>query len=119
MASLEAKNLGSPDETRPFAGKGKAEVVTLGGQTIVRATFEPGWRWSENVKPIAKTDSCQAAHTGYIISGRMHIKMDDGTERDIGPGDAFVCAPGHDAWIVGNEACVALDFTAPQYAKPA
>jgi quercetin dioxygenase-like cupin family protein len=119
MAGMEAKNLGSPDETRPFAGKGKAEVVTLGGQTIVRATFEPGWRWSENVKPIAKTDSCQAAHTGYIISGRMHIKMDDGTEQEIGPGDAFVCAPGHDAWILGNEACVALDFSAPQYAKPA
>jgi hypothetical protein len=119
MASLEAKNLGSPDETRPFAGKGKAEVVTLGGHTILRATFEPGWKWSENVRPIAQTDSCQASHTGYIVSGRMHIKMDDGAEREVGPGDAFVCAPGHDAWVVGNEACVALDFTAPQYAKPA
>jgi hypothetical protein len=72
-----------------------------------------------HVKPIAKTDSCQAAHTGYIISGQMHIRMDDGTEQEIGPGDAFVCDPGHDAWIVGDEACLALDSTAPQYAKPA
>ena len=119
MAGLETKNLGSPDETRPFVDKGQAEVVTLGGHTFVRATFEPGWKWSEHVKPIAKTDSCQAGHTGYVISGRMHIRMDDGTEREVGPGDALVCAPGHDAWIIGNEACVMLDFTAPQYAKPA
>ena len=118
MAGLETKNLGSPDETRPFADKGRAEVVTLEGHTILRATFEPGWRWSEHVKPIAKTDSCQAGHTAYIVSGRMHIKMDDGTEREVGPGDAMVCAPGHDAWVVGGEPCVMIDFTAPQYAKP-
>jgi EutQ-like cupin domain len=119
MAEVEVKNFDSPDETRPFEGKGKADVVNLGGHTVGRGHFEPGWKWSENVKPIAKTDSCQASHTGYILSGRMHIRMDDGTEREVGPGDAFVCAPGHDAWIVGNEACVALDFTAPDYARRA
>jgi quercetin dioxygenase-like cupin family protein len=119
MAGLEVKNLGSPDETRPFADRGRAEVVTVGGQTILRGTFEPGWRWSEHVKPIAKTDSCQAAHTAYVLSGRMHIRMDDGTEREVGPGDVFVCAPGHDAWIVGDEPCTLVDFSAPQYAKPA
>jgi quercetin dioxygenase-like cupin family protein len=114
---MEVKNLGSPDETRPFAGKGRAEVVSVGGTTIIRGTFEPGWRWSEHVKPIAGTESCQAGHTGYVVSGRMHIRMDDGTERDLGPGDATRIEPGHDAWIVGDEACVFVDFTAPDYAK--
>jgi quercetin dioxygenase-like cupin family protein len=95
MARLESKNLGSHDETRLFTDKGKAEVTTLGGHTFMRGTFEPGWRWSEHVKPIAKTDSCQAGHTGYVVSGRMRIRMDDGTEREVGPGDAMVCDPGH------------------------
>src|SRR5687768_13914766 len=99
MASLESKSLDRPDETRTMQqGKGKVEIVTLGGVTVGRGTFEPGWRWSEHVKPIAGTDSCQAAHTGYVLSGRMHMIMDDGTEGEAGPGDAFVAAPGHDAW---------------------
>lgn len=98
--------------------KGKVEVVTLPTATIGRATFEPGWKWSECVKPIAQTESCQAEHTGYCLSGRMHVVMTDGSEMDIGPNDAFYIPPGHDAWIVGNEACVALDFTgAAAYAK--
>lgn len=118
MAGLEVKSLNKPDETRPFAAKGKAEVVTVGGTTILRGTFEPGWKWSEHVKPVAKTDSCQGAHTLCVLSGRMRIKMDDGTEKEVGPGDACVIAPGHDAWVVGNESCVAIDFTAPEYAKP-
>jgi quercetin dioxygenase-like cupin family protein len=117
MANLEVKNLRTPDETRPFADKGRAEVVNVGGTTILRGTFEPGWRWSEHVKPIAGTVSCQAGHTGYVVSGRMHLRMDDGTEREIGPGDAVRIEPGHDAWIVGDEACVFIDFTAPDYAK--
>ncbi len=118
MATLEAKNLGSPDETRPVADKGKVEIVKIGGVTVGRATFEQGWRWSEHVKPIAGTESCQAAHTGYVISGRMHVRMDDGTEGEVGPGDAFVAAPGHDAWVVGDEPCVALDFSGmADYAK--
>jgi quercetin dioxygenase-like cupin family protein len=117
MANLEVKNLSSPDETRPFADKGRAQVVNVGGTTILRGTFEPGWRWSEHVKPLAGTASCQAGHTGYVVSGRMHLRMDDGAEGEIGPGDAVRIEPGHDAWIVGNEPCVFIDFTAPDYAK--
>ncbi len=118
MARFEVKSLNKPDETRPFVDKGKAAVVTIGGTTIVRGTYEPGWKWSTHVKPIVKTDSCQAGHTLYTISGRMRLRMDDGTEKEVGPGDACVIAPGHDAWVVGNEPCVAIDFTAPEYAKP-
>ena len=115
--SMQKKNVSSPEETRPF-DKGKMEVVKLPTATIGRGTFEPGWKWSECVKPIAQTDSCQAEHTGYCLSGRMHVVMTDGSEMDIGPNDAFYIPPGHDAWIVGNEACVALDFTgAAAYAK--
>ena len=115
--SMEAKDLSSPDETRPFP-KGRMEVVTLGGVTIGRGTFDPGWKWSECVKPIAGTASCQVAHTGYVVSGRMMVVMDDGTAAEAGPGTAVVIPPGHDAWIVGDEPCVFIDFTgATQYAK--
>jgi quercetin dioxygenase-like cupin family protein len=117
MAGVEVKPLSAPDETRPFADKGQAEVVRVGGTTILRGTFEPGWRWSQHVKPLAGTASCQAAHTGYVVSGRMHIRMDDGTEQEMGAGDAVYLPAGHDAWIVGDEPCVFIDFTAPDYAK--
>lgn len=111
------KPLGAPDETRAFA-KGKIEVVSLGEVTAGRSTFEPGWRWSECVKPLARTESCQARHVGYVLSGRMHLAMDDGTEDEVGPGEVVVIPPGHDAWIVGNDPCVFLDFAgAGQYAK--
>jgi Cupin domain len=110
MASIEVKSFDSPDETRPFEGKGQAEVLQLGGHTVGRATFEPGWKWSENVKPIAGTDSCQVSHLGYVVSGRMKVFMDDGSEQEIGPGDVFAIPPGHDAEVVGDEACVNLDF---------
>jgi hypothetical protein len=110
MASIEVKNFDSPDETRPFEGKGEAQIVNLGGRAVGKAVFEPGWRWSNNVKPIAGTDSCQTSHLGYCISGRMKVIMDDGTEQEIGPGDAYAIHPGHDAEVVGGEACVALDF---------
>ena len=117
--TLVAKNLGSPDEKRSFE-HGDLSVVNIEGATVGRAVFRPGWKWSNDVKPIAGTDSCQAPHTGYIISGRMHVVMDDGREAEAGPGDAFVIAPGHDAWIVGDEPCVALDWSgAANYAKPA
>ena len=117
--SLEAKSLSSPDETRPFVGKGRADIVHVGGVTIGQGTFEPGWRWSEHVKPIAGTDSCQVTHVGYCLSGRMKVVMDDGTEAEIGPGDACVIPPGHDAWTVGDEACRLVDFGGlAGYAKP-
>ena len=108
--SLEIKSFDSPDETRPFADKGSAAAVSLASGTALKGTFEPGWRWSEHVKPIADTDSCQAAHLGYVLSGRMHVVMDDGTEGEVGPGDAVSIPPGHDAWTVGDEACVLVDF---------
>ena len=117
MAETIKKNLNQPDETRPFP-KGKIDVVNVGDLVFGKATFEPGWKWSECVKPIVGTKSCMVNHNGYVVSGRMHIKMDDGGDIDIGPGDVFVCPPGHDAWTVGNEPCVAYDFTgAAMYAK--
>jgi quercetin dioxygenase-like cupin family protein len=119
MASLIRMSLDSPEEVRPFeAGSGKLELVNLEGGPIGRATFQPGWRWSEHVKPIAKTDSCQAAHLGYFISGRMKVVMDDGEEMEYGPGDFAAMAPGHDAWILGNEPCVVIDWQGfADYAK--
>jgi quercetin dioxygenase-like cupin family protein len=111
MATLQTKSLDRPDETRPLAGKGKVDIVKLGELTVGRAVFEPGWRWSEHVKPLAGTDSCQVHHNGYILSGRMRVRMDDGTEAEAGPGDVFVVPPGHDAWTVGDEPIVALDFS--------
>jgi hypothetical protein len=106
----EVKSFESPDETRPFEGKGHADVVEVAGRTIGRGTFEPGWRWSENVKPIAGTDSCQVSHLGYCLSGRMKVIMDDGSEMEVGPGEVAAIPPGHDAEVVGDEACVFVDF---------
>jgi quercetin dioxygenase-like cupin family protein len=111
MPSLERKSLDSPEEIRPFNdAKGQLELVTVTGGPVGRATFEPGWKWSEHVKPIAGTDSCQAAHVGYYVSGRMAVRMDDGEELEYGPGDVAVIPPGHDAWIVGDEPCVVIDW---------
>ncbi len=117
MASMQKKSLDSPDETRTFE-KGKIELANLGDTTIGRVTLEPGWSWDKCVKPIVKTDSCQAPHTQYIISGRIKVVMDDGTEEEFGPGDAAVIPPGHNAWAVGNEPVVGIDFTGlKEYAK--
>lgn len=110
MSTMQMKNLSRPDETRNLP-KTKIEIVNFGGITIMRATFQPGWKWSECVKPTAGTNSCQVPHINYILSGRIVIKMDDGTEKELGPGDAADIPPGHDAWVTGNEPCVALDFT--------
>ena len=119
MATMGSKSLNTPDEVRTFA-KGKVEVITLGEATIGRATFEPGWRWSTCVKPLAKTTSCEAAHFGYQISGTMRIRMDDGTELECKAGDVALVPPGHDAWVVGNEPVVVVDFQGmPNYAKQA
>lgn len=118
---LERKPLDVPDETRAFAdGKGKMDIVSVGGLTLGRGVFEPGWRWSDHVKPIAGTPSCQATHTGYVVEGRMAVRMNDGSEAEYGPGDAFFMPPGHDAWIVGDQRCVLIDVTGvSKYAKPA
>ena len=120
MAGLVRKNLDDADEVRPFEdGKGKLELVNAEGGAVGRATFEPGWQWSKHVKPIAGTDSCQAPHAGYCLSGRMRIRMDDGSEEEFGPGDVMVAPPGHDAWVVGDDPCVMIDWQGfADYAKP-
>src|SRR6516225_285456 len=111
MAGLVRKSLDAPEETRPFdQDMGKLELVNLEGEPVGRATFQRGWHWSKHVKPIAKTKSCQAAHVGYFISGRMKVVMDDGEEVEYGPGDFAVMAPGHDAWVLGDEPCVVIGW---------
>src|SRR5882672_6257716 len=111
MAGLDIKPLDNPDEVRPFADeKGAAHIVNLASGPVGRGVFEPGWKWSKHVKPIAGTESCQAPHLGYCISGRMHVVMDDGEEMEMGPGDFTIIPPGHDAWTVGNEPCVVIDW---------
>ncbi len=118
MATAEVKSFDSPDETRPFEGKGKADVVQLAGKVVGRAVFEPGWRWSNNVKPIAGTDSCEVSHLGYCVAGSMKIAMDDGSEQEIREGDVFAIPPGHDAEVTSDEPCVLLDFgEISEYAK--
>jgi hypothetical protein len=118
MASVEVKSFDSPDETRRFEGKGQIEILNIGGQAVGRGTFEPGWKWSTNVKPIAGTDSCEVSHIGYVMSGRMRVFMDDGSESEVGPGQVMAIPPGHDAEVIGDEPCVSLDFgEMQQYAK--
>ena len=117
MAGIEKKNWDSPDETRT-PDKTKVEVVRLGDTTAARFTFQPGWRWSECIKPVAKTDSCQVEHIGYVVSGTLHIVHDDGTEGEATVGDVYRIAPGHDAWVVGDEPAVFVEFQgAANYAK--
>ena len=119
MASIETKSMDHPDETRT-PDKTSVGVVHLGGATVGRFTLQPGWRWSDCIKPVAGTDSCEAAHLGYVVSGRIHIAATDGAEADIRAGDAYRLEPGHDAWVVGDEPFVALEFeskTANTYAK--
>ena len=112
-------NLEKPDETRPFEdGKGKLDLVNTDQGLIGKAVFEPGWQWSKHIKPIAKTESCQGAHMGYVLSGQMEIRMDDGKSETFGPGDVMIADPGHDAWVVGDEACVVVDWQGfADYAK--
>ena len=119
MSGLIRRSLDAPEEVRPFEGdSGQLNLVNLDDRPVGRAVFKPGWRWSEHVKPIAGTHSCQAAHTCYFISGRMKVVMDDGEETDYGPGDFMICPPGHDAWIVGDEPCVVIDWQGmADYAK--
>jgi mannose-6-phosphate isomerase-like protein (cupin superfamily) len=118
MSAPEAKNFETPDETREMPN-GRMDLVNLSGISVARIRFEPGWRWSESVKPIAGTDSCQVHHNGYVLAGRMRVRMDDGAEAEVGPGDVFVCPAGHDAWIVGDDTFEAIDFSSDMrdYAK--
>ena len=107
--TLQVASLDTASDKRSF-DHGQLNIVALGHATIGRAVFNPGWRWSIDVKPAAGTDSCQVAHTGVVLSGRFHVRMDDGTEAALGPGDAHVVPPGHDAWVIGDEQCVIIDI---------
>ena len=115
--TLRSRTSQSPTRHGP-SHKGNAAVVTVAGHPVLYGTFEPGWRWSEHLKPIAGTDSCQATHLLYCLSGRMRVEMSSGERGEIGPGDVAAIEPGHDAWVVGDEPCVAVDFGGyAQYAK--
>jgi len=119
MAGVESRSFESPDETRK-PDKTQVDVVRMGTTTAGRFAFEPGWRWSDCVKPVVGTDSCQLRHVGVVQSGRLVIAHEDGTELEIGPGDAYVIEPGHDAWVVGDERFVGFEFetrSAEDYAK--
>ncbi len=108
--TLQTKSLDSPDETCSFE-KGRLQIANIDEVTAGWVTLEPGWQWSECVKPLAGTDSCEVQHTGYAVAGRMKVIMDDGSEREIRSGDMYVIRPGHDASIVGDETFVGVDFS--------
>jgi hypothetical protein len=117
MAGVVSRSFESPDETRT-PDKTRVDVVRLGGATAARFAFEPGWKWSECVKPVVGTESCQARHVGVVQSGRMGIRHEDGSELEVGPGEAYVIEPGHDAWVVGGDRFVAYEFeSAEEYAR--
>lgn len=109
MEKAERKSFDKPDEVREFP-KGRLELVSIGGVTLGRAVFEPGWRWATSVQPLAKTKSCEAPHFQYHVSGVLMVLMNDGTELECRPGDVSVLPSGHDAWVVGNEPAVVVDF---------
>jgi hypothetical protein len=120
LGGVTAKSFEQPDEVRS-PDKTKVEVVDLAGVKAARLQVEPGWKWSECIKPVVGGDSCQAHHVGVVVSGAMHIRHDDGSEVEVTPGMAYVIEPGHDAWVVGDEPAVAFEFdssTAQTYAKP-
>ncbi len=119
-ATLVVRAMDDPDERRepPLV---RVDVTTIGDTTMARATAEPGWRWSTSIKPIAGTESCEVPHTGYMISGKLHILMDDGTEADLSPGQVFTCSAGHDGWVVGDQPAQWLEVSpaaATTYAAP-
>ena len=114
---MHKKSMSRPEETRSF-DKGRVDVVTMGSVTFGRMTLQPGWKWSNCVKPLVNLESSEAPHLAYHISGRLCIKMDDGTEQEFGPGDISFIPPGHDAWVVGSEPVVAVDIAGMrEYAK--
>ncbi len=117
MATAEHKDLNTPDETRTFE-KGKIELLNIGGGQVGRLTLEPVWRWSQHVKPIAGTEWCEAPHFQYHVAGRLHVVMADGTAFDADSGDVTALPSGHDAWVVGDEPVVVVDWSgASHYAE--
>ena len=117
MAKAEQKTFEAPDEVRSFE-HGRLELLHIGDSEIGRLILEPGWRWSDHVKPLAGTELCEAPHFQYHVGGRLHVLMDDGSEFDARPGDVTALPQGHDAWVVGDEPCVVVDWWgASNYAK--
>ncbi|MBK6319566.1 MAG: cupin domain-containing protein [Dehalococcoidia bacterium] len=117
LQATEHKTFAKPEETREFPN-GRAEILQVGGAAIGRLSFEPGWRWSNDVKPLAGTSSCEAPHFQYHVSGQLGIRMDDGTEIVAGPGDITSLPSGHDAWVIGDERVVTIDwYGATDYAR--
>jgi quercetin dioxygenase-like cupin family protein len=109
--AMQKKNLdASPDEVRTF-DHGEVRAVSLGAFKVMRGVFQPGFKWSEHIKPLVQTDSCQVEHNAILLSGRIKTVMEDGSEMEIGPGDAYVTPPGHDAWVVGDEPAVGIEFS--------
>ncbi|MGO9977431.1 MAG: cupin domain-containing protein [Solirubrobacteraceae bacterium] len=109
--ATNVKSFSAPDDTRTTDGGGRIDFLSLGSVTAGRATYQPGWRWSEHMKPTAGTDLCAMTHVGYVVSGRQMVRMADGTELEMSAGDAFVVGPGHDTWVIGDEPCVTVDFS--------
>jgi mannose-6-phosphate isomerase-like protein (cupin superfamily) len=119
VAGVEKRDFDSPDESRT-PDKTRVDTVHLGGTSAARLTMESGWRWSECVKPVAGTESCEHRHVGIVQSGRMRVIHDDGTELEIGPGDVYVIEPGHDAEVVGDDRFIGFEFqpkAAEEYAR--
>lgn len=117
MSNAELKKFANADETRSFE-RGRMDLVQIGGSEIGRLTLEPGWRWSEHVKPLAGTEWCEAPHFQYHVAGTLRVRMSDGTEFDAIPGDITALPQGHDAWVVGDEPVVVVDWWgASNYAK--
>jgi hypothetical protein len=119
MAGVESRNFESPDETRT-PEKTTVELVNLAGGQIGRYTFQPGWRWSECIKPVVNTEKCQVEHIGYVVAGGLHVEHEDGSTGDVSAGDVYRISPGHDAWVVGDEPAVFVEFQgAAHYAEAA
>jgi quercetin dioxygenase-like cupin family protein len=119
MSQLEFNDFSAPDEVRTPDPTATIEVVKLAGGEIGRFTFQPGWRWSQHIKPVVGGDSCQVEHVGYVVSGKMGIRTADGTTGEIAKGSVYHIAPGHDGWAVGDEPVVVVEFQgAASYAKP-
>jgi ketosteroid isomerase-like protein len=111
MADIQIVNLDKDGERRPFAAHGHATLANAGGVALLRGVFEPGWRWSHDVAPLAGTSLCQVHHQGYVLSGSMRVKLEDGTERDLVAGDLFDLPPGHDAWVTSDVPCEMFDVS--------
>ena len=118
MVRLQSRRLDDPDEVRPFP-RGRVEIFAIGDVVVGRVIYEPGWRWSEHVKLIAGTDLCMYHHLGYVLTGLLHVVLEDGASLDIGPGEAYEIPPGHDAWVIGDEPWVSVDFAGMRaFARP-